>query len=316
MAALQVFAQGGGSVLDRYISTYSQLAVEEMFRTGVPASITLAQGILESGAGTSRLAIEANNHFGIKCGPSWEGPFIKADDDRQGELFRVYESAEDSFRDHSDFLRYQDRYKFLFDYDPTNYVAWARGLSLAGYATDPEYPAKLIKIIEDYGLYDYDYANVAAADDPEQDASQPAIPESPRAIEAALPYRGIPAEQYRFSLSRELYSRNGVPFIVAAEGETYKSIAREYHLFHNELLRFNDLQGRPVLLPGTIVYLQPKKRYAAPGLEKYIVGQDGESLRSICQRFAVKQSSVRRMNGFSPTYRLRAGDTIILRPAK
>ena len=312
-AALQVSSQSGGSVQERYISTYSQLAVDEMFRSGVPASITLAQAMLESGAGTSSLALLGNNHFGIKCGPAWQGRTMTANDDRPNECFRVYDTPEESFRDHSDFLRYQDRYKFLFDLEPTDYKSWALGLKKAGYATDPDYPAKLITIIEKFKLYDLDFTGVDAEDG---SVTMPSLPESPNAIESAQPYRGVPAEQYRFSLSRELYSRNGVPFIVACEGETYKSIAKANHLFLFELLRFNDLKGKPKLTAGTVVYLQPKKRYAAPGLEKYIVGEDGEDFHAICQRFAVKESSIRRLNGMASGYKLRAGDTILLRRTK
>lgn len=138
-----------------YIRKYAEVAVREMYRSGVPASITLAQGLLESGAGKSSLATEGNNHFGIKC-HDWSGKKMYHDDDRRGECFRVYGSADESFRDHSDFLRYRDRYKSLFDNDITDYKAWAHGLKKAGYATDPSYPSKLIKVIEDYHLYDYD----------------------------------------------------------------------------------------------------------------------------------------------------------------
>ena len=139
----------------KYISQYAETAVREMYRSGVPASITLAQGLLESRYGQSPLAKEGNNHFGIKC-HDWTGKKMYHDDDKRGECFRVYKSADESFRDHSDFLRYRDRYKSLFDNEITDYKAWAYGLKKAGYATDPAYPAKLIKIIEDYHLYDYD----------------------------------------------------------------------------------------------------------------------------------------------------------------
>lgn len=138
-----------------YVSRYASTAVAEMYRSGVPASITLAQGLLESRYGQSKLASEGNNHFGIKC-HDWTGKKMYHDDDRKGECFRVYASAGDSFRDHSDFLRYRDRYKPLFDNAVTDYKAWAYGLGKAGYATDPAYPAKLIKLIEDYSLYEYD----------------------------------------------------------------------------------------------------------------------------------------------------------------
>ena len=131
----------------QYIRQYKDIAIEQMLSSGIPASITLAQGCLESGNGTSTLARQANNHFGIKC-RNWRGPTIHHDDDLKDECFRCYDSPEQSYQDHSDFLRYNDRYAFLFDLDPTDYKAWARGLKKAGYATDPAYPEKLIKIID------------------------------------------------------------------------------------------------------------------------------------------------------------------------
>ncbi len=142
----------------RYVDRFAALAVTEMYRSGVPASITLSQGLLESRYGLSALAAEGHNHFGIKCHNDWKGKTMKVDDDLKGECFRVYDADIDSFHDHSDFLRYRDRYKFLFDFPVTDYKAWANGLKKAGYATDPAYPAKLIKLIEDYDLSRFDSA--------------------------------------------------------------------------------------------------------------------------------------------------------------
>ena len=142
----------------RYVDRFAALAVTEMYRSGVPASITLSQGLLESRYGLSALAAEGHNHFGIKCHNDWKGKTMKVDDDLKGECFRVYDADIDSFHDHSDFLRYRDRYKFLFDFPVTDYKAWANGLKKAGYATDPAYPAKLIKLIEDYDLSRFDLA--------------------------------------------------------------------------------------------------------------------------------------------------------------
>ena len=142
----------------RYVDRFAALAVTEMYRSGVPASITLSQGLLESRYGLSALAAEGHNHFGIKCHNDWKGRTMAVDDDAKGECFRVYDADIDSFHDHSDFLRYRDRYKFLFDYEITDYKAWANGLKKAGYATDPAYPSKLVKLIEDYGLNRFDTA--------------------------------------------------------------------------------------------------------------------------------------------------------------
>ena len=300
--------QRADSPQEQYIASYSALAVQEMQRTGVPASITLAQGILESRSGLSSLATEGNNHFGIKCHKDWAGQTMHRDDDRRGECFRVYDTPEESFRDHSDFLRYRDRYKFLFDLELTDYKGWAYGLKQAGYATDPSYAAKLIKCIEDYDLARFDILT-------EEEVA--ALPEPPHKIEepvAVYTPGGAPApEQYRFSTSRMLYSLNGVPFVYAMEGETYASLARYYHLFRWEILHYNDLKASEELLPGTIVYLDQKKSKAPKGLEKYIVSADGESFHAICQRFAVRENVIRRRNGFSKNPELHEGDEIKLR---
>ena len=287
---------------ERYIKKYADMAVKEMIRSGVPASITLAQGMLESGNGQSRLAVQGNNHFGIKCHKGWEGKTLHHDDDAPGECFRVYESVADSYKDHSDFLRYRDRYKFLFDLERTDYKGWAYGLKKAGYATDPGYPAKLIKYIEEYNLARYDVL---------EKTEEVEVPLPPHRIEA--PVLAMANEEFNFPLTRELYSINGVPFVYALEGETYKSIAKYYHLFHKEILSFNDLKKDQPLLPGTVVYLSYKKNHSPAGLDKYIVAEDGEDFHAICQRFALKEKSVLKLNGLKKVPQLREGDEIKLR---
>ncbi len=381
----------------QYILRWAPTAVRAMYRSGVPASITLAQGLLESRYGLSPLAAGGNNHFGIKCHNTWTGRKQYHDDDAKGECFRVYDSAEESFRDHSDFLRYRDRYKFLFEFETTDYKAWANGLKKAGYATDPAYPSKLVKYIEDYRLDAYDRMTVAEADaavaaaweqsggtapvysrpaepsdgkavepsdvKPASDdakevkegkmngrkaerrhgkavrkaekaarkaakserkpAETPApedsgedlsvIPESPLKLEEPKAVDRSQYEEFRFSLSRPMFERNGVPYVQAIEGETYASIAASNGLFLTELLHFNDLTATEELLPGTIVYLQAKKNRTRKGLDKYIVEQDGESLRDICQRFAVKMKAVEKMNRLPSGTMLREGDELLLR---
>ena len=285
---------------ERYVKKYADMAVKEMVRSGVPASITLAQGILESGSGMSKLATQGNNHFGIKCHKGWEGKSMKVDDDAPNECFRVYSSVADSYKDHSDFLRYRDRYKFLFDLERTDYKGWAYGLKKAGYATDPGYPAKLIKYIEEYKLYKYDVLSKV---------EEKEVPLSPLVIEAPKMAR----EEFHFPLTRELYSKNGVPFVYSLEGETYRSIAKYYHLFHQEILRFNDLRKDEELLPGTVVYLSFKENHTQPGLDKYIIEQDGEDFHAICQRFAVKEKAILKLNGWKKAPFLAEGDEIKLR---
>ncbi len=297
-----------------YIERYSALAVEEMYRSGVPASITLAQGLLESRYGQSELAVKGNNHFGIKCHNNWRGKKMYHDDDMKGECFRVYDSPEESFRDHSDFLRYRDRYKFLFDFEPTDYKAWAHGLKKAGYATDPAYPKKLIRLIEEYGLHEYDN-RPRKAHRPNR-PGRPHVserPESPNSLEQPKPLSEKQRETLHVSLSRQMYSLNGVPFVRASAGETYSSIAKANNLFLKEILRYNDLGEEQALYPGTVVYLQPKKNRTAKGLDKYVVEGGDEDLREIAQRFAVKLDRLCKLNGITPDRRLSDGDVIKLR---
>ncbi len=288
-----------------YIKKYSSLAVSEMKRTGVPASITLAQGLLESNAGQSRLAVKGNNHFGIKCHNDWSGKKMKEDDNAPGECFRVYPSVEASFRDHSDFLRGRDRYKSLFELKTTDYKGWAKGLKKAGYATDPGYADKLISLIEDYKLYEYDRRTKVSVQPPlEAEAPKEVLPEV-----VDRKYR----EAVRLSLSRSVYEQNGVPFVYSIEGEDYGTIAAANGLFLRELLRFNDLDAERPLAPGTKVYLARKKAQAADGVYRYVVEGDGESLWAISQRFGVRLAALRKMNPTLIGVRLEAGDSVKLR---
>lgn len=244
----------------KYVSDYSALAVSEMHRTGVPASITLAQGMLESRYGRSELALMSNNHFGIKCHADWKGRSVTYDDDRAGECFRVYDSPEQSFVDHSDFLRGRSNYQALFKLKTTDYKGWARGLSKAGYATDPKYPSKLIDLIERYDLSRFDSMvevpapEVLVADKPRSKPVEPA----PRSVESAP--RTVWNEEETFSLVRPVYIKDGAEFIYSVEGETYEGIAREYGLFLRELLRYNSLKASEPLEPGTAVYLTKSRR--------------------------------------------------------
>ena len=349
-----------GALQEAYIEKYAQIAIDEMFRSGVPASITLAQGMLESSYGQSELAVKGNNHFGIKC-HDWKGPRMFYDDDRRGECFRKYKSPELSFQDHSDFLRYRDRYKFLFDLKTSDYKGWAYGLKRAGYATDPKYPHKLIDLIETYDLTRFDQTDfkqikkekkkrrvsrreerrlalagtegTSVSDNIKSEATHQEavvgaesdvldnvtvafgskVPESPNSLEESRPLEGRQRAEFKFSLSRQMYSHNGVAFVYSVEGETYLSIARQYDLFIKEILSFNDaVSASDVLMPGTVVYLQPKRKQAPSHLDKYIA-EGNESLRDISQRFAVKMKSLMKINGFEEGHQLKPGDTVNLR---
>lgn len=320
-----------------YIEQFAGLAVEEMYRSGVPASITLAQGLLESRYGLSELAVKGNNHFGIKCHNNWKGGKVYHDDDLKGECFRKYDSPEESFRDHSDFLRYRDRYSFLFELEVTDYKGWSYGLKKAGYATDPKYPVKLINLIEEYSLYRYDtwpadFADAQKKDRPEEKSRQrkkdrkevkgqdqpvpQTIPEAPSRIETVTKLDKAPDGIFQFSLTRQMYSLNGVPFVYSSKGETYTSIAKSFKLFPKEMIKFNDLPANTdlnaALAPGTLVYIQPKRKEAAKGLEKHVM-EEGDSLWAISQRFGVKLSSIYKMNGLDAGYVPREGDIIRIR---
>lgn len=287
---------------EAYVARYADIAVREMKRTGVPASITLAQGLVESDAGRSTLATKGNNHFGIKCHNGWKGRTMRRDDDARRECFRVYKTPEASFRDHSDFLRYRDRYKSLFDLETTDYKGWAHGLKAAGYATDPAYAAKLIRCIEEHRLYRYDVGMPRAE-----------LPAPPLAIEAPQPLSDRQREVIRFAADRPVAAQNGVPFVRAVRGDTFRSLARDHHLFLREILRFNDVSADRALEPGETVYLAAKKRRAPAGLDMYVADRDGESLWEVSQRFGVRLSAICKMNGLAQDGLLHEGDGINLR---
>lgn len=305
LVPLMSFSQTVADRAVRYVESYSSLAVEEMYRSGVPASITLAQGMLESSYGGSVLAVEANNHFGIKCHSDWTGESIAVDDDAPGECFRKYPQAADSFRDHSDFLRYKPRYAFLFDYASDDYRSWAYGLKQAGYATDPEYPAKLTRLVETYHLDRFDTVRVEGT----------VLPETPSTLEQ--PVRSVVQGRlgtYTVSLKREILFLNGTPFVYARTGETYRSIAATYDLYPRELARFNDSSEPDLRLnAGEPVYLERKAKQAAAGLDKHICS-NGESLRGISQKYAVELKSLMKLNGVTDKQmRMREDDTVLLR---
>ena len=258
----------GNSQYTDYIERFAPLAIEQMKQAGIPASITLAQGLLESSAGMSTLAREGNNHFGIKCG-NWTGPSMLRDDDAPDECFRVYSSAAESYADHSRILKAK-RYKRLFDLAPGDYAGWARGLSECGYATDPNYADRLVTIIELYGLTRYD-SGAADANDVVQ------------FIFGAL------QSTHAVRRSRSLH------YVVAAPGDTYLAIAREFNMKVTDLLRYNDTERDGEIKAWEEVYLQEKHKDAPAGHKKVTIGE-GESMHSIAQRFGMQLSTLRRLN--------------------
>lgn len=263
-----------------YIARYADMAVEQMKQYGIPASITLAQGLLESDAGRSSLATRCNNHFGIKCHSDWTGRRIYHDDDARQECFRCYSNADESFRDHSLFLVNGSRYKSLFKLGPTDYKGWARGLKAAGYATSPTYADKLIELIERYGLDSYDSGSGV------------------RLKPGQLPHQPLLV--------------NGQRCVRLREGENLKDIAREYGMQLSLLRRFNEVDRKFVPPSGTNVYLERKKSRADREHRTYVV-RKGDSLWSISQQFGVRMKPLANRNKLSDENPLTVGMTLLLR---
>ena len=288
----------------QYIEKYAETAVREMKATGIPASITLAQGCLESGNGNSTLATKANNHFGIKCHKNWKGKTIRHDDDEKNECFRSYRNADESFRDHSDFLRYSDRYASLFNLELTDYKGWAYGLQKAGYATAKTYAESLIRIIEENELYRYDKLDRKAREE---------LPPTPMEAEFSTAFKPYPGHKlYTASLGREIRTTNGVAWITAREGDTYAGLAKEFNLFRSEILRFNDRSRNTDLHPGEVVYVEAKKRESAKNLDKHVV-EEGETMRALAQRYAVKMKKLYQYNAMRPGTEPEPGTILNLR---
>ena len=252
-----------------YIKTYKDLAINEMHRYNIPASITLAQGILESGSGTSVLAIESNNHFGIKCHVKWKGLKTYHDDDAKNECFRKYNSVEESFRDHSIFLSERGRYSFLFELRKNDYKGWAKGLQKAGYATNKQYAKKLIELIRTYNLSQYDKKRLNKKQQQQ--------------------FR----EDNHIITSSEVFEKNYTKYVLAKEGEFYDDIAEERGLWLWELLKYNECEIDRVLLKGEKVYLQPKRK---KGTKSHHIVQEGETMYAISQFYGIKLKHLYKKN--------------------
>ena len=283
-----------------YIEQYSETAVRHQQEYGIPASITLAQGLLESGAGKSRLAVEGNNHFGIKCHSTWKGDVIHADDDELNECFRKYDDAAESFEDHARFLM-KKRYAPLFELKPTDYKGWAKGLKKCGYATDPSYASKLINIIETYELYVYD-------------TGQPVIASRKKLQGDEMLEHSIDMEIINeFKLMHKMRKKWGLYYITVYEGDTYDAIAEEFGIKKRRLLSFNDLGRRDEMLEaGSMLYLEEKNDCVETGPETHKV-KKGDTPYSIAQEYGIKLESFLKMNGLEADDRLRAGKKLRLR---
>lgn len=294
---------------EEYIDRYAPFAVKEMLISGVPASITLAQGILESGDGNSVLAREANNHFGIKCHGMWEGKKYFMDDDAKNECFRVYTSVFDSYRDHSEFLAGRDRYADLFKLKATDYKGWAHGLKQAGYATNPKYPHLLIKIIEENSLHKYDLMKSP----PDSKGTHPKDKGKDKEKNREKNNSENPKEAI-VSTGRQMYLRNDIRYVRVEEGDDYKKLERMLQVREWQILKYNDKAKGAKLIPGELLYLQPKRGRSWDN--DYHEVKEGESLRWISQEYGVKLTKLYKYNELNPGEEPVVGQRVWLRKRK
>jgi hypothetical protein len=285
-------AQRRNSLYLEYINKYAPLAIEQMKLHKIPASITLSQGLLESGAGRSGLARKSNNHFGIKCHSDWRGKRTYHTDDAPNECFRVYATVRDSYEDHSAFLKRGARYAFLFELNITDYRSWARGLKKAGYATDPSYANRLITIIEDYELYKYD--------------AQALSRRQAEKMEKELKKKPWLAQPH------EVFIANGLAYVVARTGDTFKMLGKELDMSWRKLIDYNDLHRDYTLEEGDIIYLKKKNKKAQKAYTSYTV-RDGDSMHSISQKFGIRLKNLYKMNRKDGEYIPEVGDKLRLR---
>jgi len=303
--------------IKNYIAVYKDLAIAEMKRTGVPASITLAQGIHESGAGMGKLVLASNNHFGIKCKSNWTGESVRHNDDAKGECFRKYPKPEDSYRDHSDFLKNGQRYAFLFQLDPTDYTGWANGLKQAGYATNPKYPQVLIKMVEDYGLQEYTLIALGKKDEP---AGEIIAEESQGTYTAAVPPVEAPqaepdkqkndASATKINYPEGQFTINETKVVYVKKGTPYLSIARQYNVDLSKLFEFNELDRAEETEKDQLVYLQRKRK---TGANEYHVMKPGEALHDIAQQQGIRLETLLELNWLTADAKPAPGERLHLK---
>ncbi|MCI7378095.1 MAG: glucosaminidase domain-containing protein [Bacteroidales bacterium] len=316
-----------------YIDKYKDIAMTEMVLNKIPASITLAQGILESGNGQSELATKGNNHFGIKCHSDWKGKKMYKDDDAPNECFRVYNDAAESYRDHSAFLK-RDRYKDLYELKITDYKGWAKGLKKAGYATLPTYAAVLVNIIETYELYEYDKMvtsgkfkvkkNGSVKKTPEKKEDKPAPKaesEKKKKQKPKVSHDIVPSVAPDFMKCKVVavtpgkhYVRInfGVKFIITKDGDCLSALAKELRTTERQLVKYNNLGSKKTFVEGEVLYVGPKRQRAADGNKVHVV-KKGETLTKISQYYAVRLDRLFKMNGLDENSVLQVGDVIVLR---
>ncbi len=303
LSSILLFAQHRRMTTEKYINKYKDVAIKKMQEFKIPASITLAQAILESGSGNSKLARKANNHFGIKCHKDWHGKRYYMDDDVKHECFRKYKKPSESFRDHSLFLTKRGRYSFLFKYNITDYKKWAYGLKKAGYATNSKYPKLLIRLIKQYHLDQYDKKALKRKHKRKHKKIKFITPPVvSRFIVVGKSPNGI----------YNILKNNGRKLILAKEGDTYKKIAKEFELYTWQLYKYNDTGKKHKLKKAEIVYLQKKKRKPERKYKFHKVKQ-GETLQSISQLYGMRLRRIYKLNNLPKDIQVNAGTVIRLR---
>lgn len=277
------------SAYQAYIDQYKDLAIEQMLKYNIPASITLSQGLLESGAGRSWLTKSSNNHFGIKC-HGWTGRRVFHDDDERGECFRAYDNPRQSFEDHSRFLATQSRYARLFNYSRTDYKSWARGLKHCGYATNPQYASKLIQIIELYNLNQYDKAKKFDQFMVKHSTEDGVAPDG------------------NFHVIKA-YNKNY--YVIARKGDSFQSLSKELCIGKRKLAKYNERSYKEELAAGDVIYLKKKRKKATKEYKNrpHIV-QNSESMYLISQKYGIRLSSLYKKNHLSPDYQIKVGDKL------
>ena len=299
---------------EEYVEKYKAIAIAHMERYGIPASITMAQGILESDSGNSRLSTSSNNHFGIKCKKHWTGDRVYHDDDAKGECFRAYPSVEASYQDHADFLDQSPRYDSLFAYPSDDYRSWARGLKAAGYATAPDYAERLVKIIESMKLYllDKENGNKIYAASKSATANTEAWWES----NIATSDEQINPNAFRVTVNSHkgygVYRTNHTFYVVAKEGDTFESVGKVFDISAKMLRKFNDVASDVELSKGDIVYIERKKTQWLGNVMQHKVVRD-ENLYSLSQSYGIRLKSLAKLNRLRVNEDVRKGETIRLK---
>lgn len=301
-------------VIRNYIDTYKETAIAEMHRTGVPASIKLAQGIHETTAGTSELVRKSNNHFGIKCKSNWTGESVRHTDDAPHECFRKYDDPAQSYRDHSDFLKGSSRYASLFNLDPLDYSAWAYGLKKAGYATNPRYPQIIVKLIETWHLQDYTMIALGKMSPKESDVIAVRTKEGMKEEYPAPATTAIPVAERKTGQNRNYptgeFRINNTRVVNAVAGTSLLALAQQYDISLARIIEFNELGNTDVLANDQLIYLQRKRK---TGSSDFHIVKQGETIQDIAQEEAIRLESLLEYNHLQSYMQPAAGEQLYLR---